>query len=59
MTDLHKTGDPKYTSQIDTVGWIFIACAIVIVAIAAMVVYYGNGTVIANTPLSHAVGSPG
>ena len=45
MTDLHKADDPKYTSQIDTVGWIFVACAIVIVAIAAMVVCYSNGTV--------------
>ena len=25
MTDLHETNDPKYTAQIDTVGWIFVA----------------------------------
>jgi hypothetical protein len=60
MTDLRETGDPKCTSQIDPVGWIFVVFAIVIVAIAAMVAYYGNGTVIAHTtPVSHAIGSLG
>jgi hypothetical protein len=24
MTDLHESSDPKYTAQIDTVGWIFV-----------------------------------
>jgi hypothetical protein len=57
MTDLHETGDPKYTPQIDTVGWIFATLVILIVVIAAMVAYQGNGTVIANTPVP--VGSPG
>jgi hypothetical protein len=27
MTDLHETNDLKYTAQIDTVGWIFVAFA--------------------------------
>jgi hypothetical protein len=30
MTDLHESGDPKYTAQIDTVGWIFIAFAVAV-----------------------------
>ena len=59
MTDLHETGDPKYTAQIDSVGWIFVAFVVVIVAIAAMVAYQGNDRVIANTPVPHAVGRPG
>jgi hypothetical protein len=59
MTDLHENNDPEYAAQIDTVGWLFVACAIVIVAIAAMAAYYGNGTMIANTPVSHVAGSPG
>ena len=59
MTDLHETGDPKYTAQIDSVGWIFVAFVVVIVAIAAMVAYHGNDRVIANTPVPHAVGRPG
>jgi hypothetical protein len=50
MTDLHKTSDPKYTAQIDTVGWIFIAFAVAITVIAAVVAYHGSGTMIANTP---------
>jgi hypothetical protein len=37
MTDLHETSDPKYTAQIDTVGWIFVAFAVAITVIAAVV----------------------
>jgi hypothetical protein len=37
MTDLHKTSDPKYAAQIDTVGWIFVAFAVAITVIAAVV----------------------
>ena len=39
MTDLLETTDPKYTAQIDTVGWIFVAVAVVITVVAAIVVY--------------------
>jgi hypothetical protein len=59
MTDLHETSDPKYTAQIDTAGWIFIAFALVIAAIAAIVSYHGNEAMFANSPVSHVVGSPG
>jgi hypothetical protein len=59
MTDLHETNDPKYTAQIDTVGWIFVAFAVAITVIAAVVTYYGSGTTIANTPVQHVAGSPG
>jgi hypothetical protein len=59
MTDLHETDDPKYTAQIDTVGWIFVAFAPVITAIAAIVAYHGSAPMIANSPVSHAAGSPG
>ena len=42
MTDLHdETTDPKYTAQIDTTGWIFVAIAVVITAVAAIVAYHG------------------
>ena len=58
MTDLHETSDPKYTAQIDTAGWIFIAFALVIAAIAAIVAYHGNEAVLAKSPVSHVVGSP-
>jgi hypothetical protein len=59
MTDLHETTDPKYTAQIDTIGWIFVAFAVVITVVAAMVVYQGSGVTIANSPVPHAAGSPG
>ena len=59
MTDLHETDEPKYTAQIDTVGWIFAAVAVAITVIAAMVAYHGSGTMFANTPVPHIAGSPG
>jgi hypothetical protein len=59
MTDLHETNDPKYTAQIDTVGWIFVAFALAITVIAAMVAYHGSGKMIANAPVPHVAGSPG
>ena len=59
MTDLHEQSDPKYAAQIDTVGWIFVIFATVITAIAAILVYHGNEAMIANSPVSHVVGSPG
>jgi hypothetical protein len=59
MTDLHETDDPQYTAQIDTVGWIFVAFAIAITVVAAVVAYHGSGAMIANTPVPHVAGSPG
>ena len=59
MTDLHETNDPKYTAQIDTVGWIFVAFAIAVTVIAGLVTYHGSGTMIANSPLPHVAGSRG
>jgi len=59
MTDLHESNDPKYTAQIDAVGWIFIAFAVAVTVIAAVVAYHGSGRMIANTPIPHVAGSPG
>jgi hypothetical protein len=59
MTDLHESSDPKYTAEIDTVGWIFIAFAIAVTVIAAVLAYHGSDTMIANTPVSHVAGSRG
>jgi hypothetical protein len=59
MADLHETDEPEYTAQIDTVGWIFVAVAVAITVIAAVVAYHGSGTMIANTPVPHVTGSPG
>ena len=59
MTDLHETTDPKYTAQIDTIGWIFVALAVVITVVAAIVVYQASGVMVAKSPVPHAAGSPG
>ena len=57
MTDLHETTDPKYTAQIDTIGWIFVAVAIVITVV--VLAYQASGVMIANSPVPHVAGSPG
>jgi len=58
MTDLHETPDPKPTAQIDTLGWLFLACAVAITATATMIAYHGNSTPVANTTLARAAGPP-
>ena len=50
MTDLHETTDPKYTAQIDTTGWIFVAIAVVITVVAVILAYQASGVIIANSP---------
>jgi hypothetical protein len=59
MTDLHETSDPECKAQIDTAGWIFMACVVVITAIAAMVAYDGYDTMVANTTVLHIAGPAG
>jgi hypothetical protein len=51
--------ETAHTTQIDTVGWIFVVFAVAITVVAAVVAYHGSGTLIANTPVSHVAGSPG
>ncbi len=56
MTD--ETNTPEPEAQIDTIGWLFVAAVAVIAAIAAMAaIYDGNDTMIANSPVTHAVAS--
>jgi hypothetical protein len=59
MTDLHETNDPKYTAQIDTIGWIFVAFAVGITVVAAILAYQASGVMIASSPVPHIAGSPG
>jgi hypothetical protein len=47
MSDLHEARRPEREPQIDTVGWLFLA--------AAMVAYNGKDTMVANAPVSHVV----
>ena len=56
MSDLHEARDPERKTQIDTVGWLFLAFALAsVTAAAAMVAYKANDTIVANAPVSHAV----
>ena len=49
MADLYETSNPERKPEIDAVGWLFLAFAVVITAAAAVVAYE------ANTPVSHVV----
>ena len=42
MADLHQTRTPNAKRGIDAVGWLFVAFAIAITAIAAVIAYEGN-----------------
>jgi hypothetical protein len=55
MVDLHETNNPKREPQIDTVGWLFLAFAVAITTVAAMIAYEANDTMVANAPVSHVV----
>jgi len=52
MSDLHEARDPKRESQMDTVGWLFLAFAVAVTAAAAMIAYEANDTMVANAPVS-------
>ena len=53
MADLHETNNPEHNAQIDSVGWVFLAFAIAIIAIAGLVAYDGNNAMLENGPVSH------
>ena len=56
MSDLHDALGPEREPQIDTVGWSFLAFAIAITAVAAMVAYKAaSDTMVANAPVSQLV----
>jgi hypothetical protein len=55
MSDLHEARDPKRESQIDTVGWLFLAFAVAITVAAAMVAYRASDTMVANAPVAHVI----
>jgi hypothetical protein len=39
MTNLDETSNPERRAEIDIVGWLFLALAVVITATAAIIVY--------------------
>jgi hypothetical protein len=52
MADLPEAINPEWKEQIDTVGWLFLAFAVVITATAAMIVYEANDAMVV-PPVSH------
>jgi hypothetical protein len=55
MADLHQTLDPDPNARIDAVGWLFLAFAAAIIAVAAAIAYEANDTGLTNAPVSHIV----
>ena len=53
MADLHETNNPEHKAEIDSEGWVFLAFAVAIIAIAGMVAYDGNNAMLENGPVSH------
>ena len=52
MADSPEAINPERKAQIDTVGWLFLAFAIVTTATAALIVYEANDAMVA-PPVSH------
>ena len=55
MADLHETNNSQRNVQIDAVGWVFLAFASAIIAVAAVIAYQASDTRIANAPVSQIV----
>jgi hypothetical protein len=53
MVDLRETNNPNRNVEIDSADWLFLAIAVVIIAVAAMIAYEANDTMVANGPASH------
>ena len=58
MADLHETNNPQPKPQIDTVGWLFLAFAIILTATAAMIAYEANEAMVAR-PVSQVAARQG
>jgi hypothetical protein len=58
MADLRETSNPECKTQIDTIGWLFVAFVVVITAFAAMIAYNANDVMVTNT-VSHVAGPTG
>ena len=58
MADLRETSNPECKTQIDTIGWLFVAFVVVITAFAVMIAYNANDMMVTNT-VSHVAGPTG
>ena len=55
MTDLHQVRAPNPNAEIDAVGWLFSALVALIIAVAALIAYEANDTMVSSAPVSHVV----
>jgi hypothetical protein len=55
MADLHQRHTPESHAGIDALGWLFLAFACAIIAVAAVIAYEANDTTVAKSPVSHIV----
>lgn len=54
MVDLRETSNPECKTQIDTIGWLFVAVFVVITAVAGMVAYNANDLTVTKAPVAVA-----
>jgi hypothetical protein len=54
MADLRETSNPECKTQIDTIGWLFVAVVVVITAFAGMIAYNSNDLSITKAPVAVA-----
>jgi hypothetical protein len=55
MADLHHRHTPESHAGIDALGWLFLAFACAIIAVAAVITYEASDTTVAKSPGSHIV----
>jgi hypothetical protein len=55
MSDLHDAPSTEREPQIDTVGWLYSAVAVAIIAGAVVVAYKANDAIVADAPVSSQV----
>ena len=53
MADLHQMSNPDRNAGIDAVGWLFLAFAAAIIAVAVVIAYEGNDMKLANASVPH------
>ena len=53
MADLDQMSNPDRNAGIDAVGWLFLAFAAAIIAVAVVIAYEGNDMKLANSSVPH------
>jgi hypothetical protein len=55
MPDLHQMSNPDRNAGIGAVGWLFLAFASAVIALAVVIAYQGNDMKLANASVPHVV----